>query len=100
MDYMGEAKAKSITQMGKLSVSLKCWMVEIIVSTIHSPGEISTIWQLANLPIQTLLLFYPGEPADPSRQDQKVPSRRDNQGSPFQAGPNPAIPLLRIPAEA
>ena len=38
MDYMGEAKAKSITQMGKLSVSLKCWMVESIVSTIHSPG--------------------------------------------------------------
>src|SRR5918994_734287 len=28
MDYMGEAKAKSITQMGKLSGSLKLWTVE------------------------------------------------------------------------
>ena len=28
MDYMGEAKAKSITQMGKLSVPLKFWTVE------------------------------------------------------------------------
>ena len=34
MDYMGEAKAKSITQMGKLSVSLKYGTVEIMISTV------------------------------------------------------------------
>ena len=31
---MGEAKAKSITQMGKLSMSLKYWTVETLVSTV------------------------------------------------------------------
>ena len=96
MDYMGEAKAKSITQMGKLSVSLKCWMVESVVSTIHSPGEISIIWQRANLPTQTLLLFFPGEPAGPSRQYPKVPSLWDTQGYPFQAGPDLVTPLPLI----
>jgi hypothetical protein len=34
MDYMGEGKAKSITQMGKLSMSLKYWTVEGMLSTV------------------------------------------------------------------
>lgn len=38
MDYMGEAKAKSITQMGKLCMLLKFWTVETMVSTVRSIG--------------------------------------------------------------
>jgi hypothetical protein len=32
---MGEGKAKSITQMGTLCVSLNLWTVEMLGSTVH-----------------------------------------------------------------
>jgi hypothetical protein len=51
MDYMGEGKAKSITQMGKLSATLhKHWTVE---SYLNRPYQLESL-----LPIQSANLQH------------------------------------------